>query len=247
MTYARKFIKIVILFLALCQPVVAEQYTVLTEQLAPVHFEENGEVKGIATEIVKAIFKEADLQLKIEVYPWKRAYSIALKEKDTFIYTINRTEKREDLFKWIGPILSKETNLYKLKSRTDIQINSIDDVKKYTTAVILGHSLTSKLLRHGFTEGKELITTTDKKQQVKLFLKGNADLITGNQYTIYNSLKAAGCSMNEVEPVFLITRQGYYLGANKNTEAILIKQLEEANEKIQSSALISELIRKYIY
>ncbi len=246
MTYAWNFIKTVILLLALCQPVVAKQYTVLTEQLAPVHFEENGEVKGIATEIVQAIFKEANLEPKIEVYPWKRAYSMALKEKNTFIYTINRTEKREDLFKWIGPILPKETNLYKLKSRTDIQIKSIDDVKNYTTAVILGHSLTAKLLSHGFIEGKELITTIGKKQQVKLFLKGNADLITGNQYTIYNSLKAVGVSMSEIEPVFLITRQGYYLGANKNTDDTVINQLEQANEKIQNSDLISELIQKYI-
>lgn len=247
MTYAWNFIRTVILLLALCQSVAAEQYTVLTEQLAPVHFEENGEVKGIATEIVQAIFKEANLEAKIEVYPWKRAYSIALKEKNTFIYTINRTEKREDLFRWIGPILPKETNLYKLKSRTDIQIKSIDDVKNYTTAVILGHSLTSKLLSHGFTEGKELITTTDKKQQVKLFFKGHADLITGNQYTIFISLKAAGHSMNEVEPVFLITSQGYYLGANKNTDDTVINQLEQANEKIQSSMMIPELIRKYIH
>lgn len=233
--------------MALCQPVAAEQYTVLTEQLAPVHFEEDGEVKGIATEIVQAIFKEANLEPKIEIYPWKRAYSIALKEKNTFIYTINRTEKRENLFKWIGPILSKETKLYKLKSRTDIQIKSIDDVKNYTTAVILGHSLTSKLLSHGFTEEKELITTIDKKQQVKLFLKGNADLITGNQYTIYNSLKAAGHSMSDVEPVFLITGQGYYLGAHKNTDDAVIKRLEQANEKVQSSTLIPELIQKYIH
>lgn len=247
MTYAWGFIKTVVLLLVLCQPVAAEHYSVLTEQLAPVHFEEDGEVKGIATEIVQAIFKEANLAPKIEVFPWKRAYAIALKEKNTFIYTINRTEKRENLFKWIGPILSKETNLYKLKSRTDIQIKSIDDVKNYTTAVILGHSLTTKLLTHGFTEGKELITTTDKKQQIKLLLKGNADLVTGNQYTIYNSLKAAGHSMEDVEPVFLITKQGYYLGANKNTDDALINQLEEANEKIQNSVLIPELIRKYIY
>ena len=247
MTHTRNLIKSVILLLALCQPVAAEQYTVLTEQLAPVHFEEDGEVKGIATEIIQAIFKEANLESKIEIYPWKRAYSIALKEKNTFIYTINRTEKREDLFKWIGPILFKETNLYKLKSRTDIQIKNIDDVKNYTTTVILGHSLTSKLLGHGFTEGKELITTTNKKQQVKVFLKGHADLITGNQYTIYNSLKAAGHSMSEVEPVFFITSQGYYLGANKNTDDTVINQLEQANEKIQNSGLIPELIQKYIH
>ncbi|MCP3930582.1 MAG: transporter substrate-binding domain-containing protein, partial [Bacteroidetes bacterium] len=89
----------------------AEEYKVLTENLAPVHYEENGTVKGIATEIVLEIFKEAGMQPNFSVYPWKRAYHMTLNNKNTFIYTINRTENRESLFRWIGPILSKKTFL----------------------------------------------------------------------------------------------------------------------------------------
>lgn len=224
----------------------AEKIRIFTEPLAPVHFEENGEVRGIATEIVRAIFAEAGLEPVIEVYPWLRSYQMALTIKNSFIYTINRTTKREPLFKWIGPILAKKTYLYKLKSRKDIEISNYRDAKKYTTAVILGHSLTTGLIEKGFREGVELISTPNKKIQIKVFLKGRSDLITGNQYTIYESLKAEGYSIGDVEPVLLVSSKGYYLGANINTDDEKVEQLRQANNKVQTSGLVEETIEKYM-
>ncbi len=239
---------IVFIFLTMLWPVLcsAKEYKIFTEPLEPVHYEEDGKIKGIATEIVAAIFAEADLPSHIAVYPWKRAYQMALEEKASFIYTINRTEKREKLFKWIGPILSKETNLYKLKSREDINIISFEDAKNYTTAVILGHSLTTRLVELGFREGKELITTPDKKVQIKVFLNNRSDLITGNQYTIYRSLKAEGYSLHDVEPALHITSRGYYLGANLETDDKIIERLRLANERVQVSGRVQEIVAKYM-
>ncbi len=224
----------------------AEEYDVFTEPLAPVHYEESGKIKGIATEIVEAIFAEADLVPRISIYPWKRSYQKTLKEKNSFIFTINRTEKRENLFKWIGPILSKKTYLYKLRSRKDIDINNFEDAKKYTTAVILGHSLTSRLLEMGFREGKELITTPNKTVQIKVFLNHRSDLITGNQYTIYRSLQSEGYSLKDVEPALFVTSKGYYLGANITTDDAVVQRLRQANQKVQKTDLVKEIISKYM-
>lgn len=237
-----------VIFLALLfsAPVQAEKFRVFTEPLAPVHYEEKGVIKGIATEVVSEIFKEAGGEPLFEIYPWKRAYQKTLKTEGSFIFTINRTEKREGLFKWVGPILPKTTYLYKLKERNDIQVKNYDDLKRYTTAVILGHSLTTRLLDMGFREGKELITTPNKKVQIKVFLKGRCDLITGNRYTIHESLKSEGFSTADIEPALLITASGYYLGANIDTDDELIERLNEANQRVQNSGIIDEIIRKYL-
>jgi len=232
--------------LLLCSTGFAQKAVVYTEPLAPVHYEENGRVIGIATEVVEEIFKEAGIETEIEIYPWKRAYQKSLTDSGSFIYTINRTPKREPLFKWIGPIMAKRTYLYKLKERKDIDIANYQDAKKYTTAVILGHSLTTELLDKGFREGKELITTPNKKVQIKVFLKERADLITGNQYTIYKSLKREGYSINDVEPALFISSKGYYLGANINTSDDVVEKLRAANKKVQASGIIDTIIGKYI-
>jgi polar amino acid transport system substrate-binding protein len=228
-------------------PCHAGKILVFTEPLAPVHFEEDGQIRGIGTEVVQAIFEEAGLEPKIEIYPWKRAYQKVLSNDGSFIYTINRTEKRENLLKWIGPIFPKKVYLYRLKSRDDIQLDTLEDAKKYTTAVILGHSLTTMLQDRGFREGKELITTPNKKVQIKFFLKGRCDLITGNEYTIYESLKAEGYSLDHVEPAVFISSEGYFLGANKNVSDNVVEKLRKANVRIQESGIVEKIIIKYIH
>lgn len=224
----------------------AQKAVVYTEPLAPVHFEQYGKVRGIATEIVQAIFSEAGIEPQFEIYPWKRTYQRVLNNNGSFVYTINRTEKREKLFKWIGPILSKDVYLYRLKSRKDIAIADLEDAKRYTTAVILGHSLTTRLVDKGFREGKELIVTPNKEVQIKVFLKGRSDLVTGNQYTIYESLRVEGYSLDDVEPAVFISSKGYYLGANTGVSDELVARLQEANRRVQESGIVAEIIKKYI-
>ncbi len=243
-TIVAVMLSVVFFIVGNCQ---AEKFKVFTEPLEPVHYEENGEIKGIATEVVRAIFTEAGMEPQIEIYPWKRTYQKALTNNNSFIFTINRTEKREPLFKWIGPILDKNTYLYKLKSRKDIEVASYEDVKKYTTAVILGHSLTSRLMEMDFQEGEELITTPNKNIQIKVFLKGRSDLITGNQYTILRSLKSEGYSIADVEPVLLVSSKGYFLGANINCKDEVVERLRQANSRVQSSGLVEKIIEKYMY
>lgn len=227
-------------------PCRAERAVLYTEPLAPLHYVENGKVVGIATEIVQAIFAKAGFATHIEIYPWNRTYQHVLADENGFVYTINRTEKREHLFKWIGPILDKRVFLYRLKRRYDIEASTLEEAKDYTTAVILGHSLTTMLMDRGFREGKELIVTPNKRVQVKLFLAGRCDLITGNQYTIYQALKAEGHSLKDVEPAVFISAYPYYIGANPGVDDQIVARLQEANIDVQESGIIDEIIKKYI-
>ncbi len=235
-----------LLMLLLAAPASARNYLVLTENLPPVHYEEEGRVVGIATEVVEEIFRRAGLQPDIRVYPWKRAYQIALRTRNSFIFTINRTPEREKLFKWIGPILQKRTCLFKLRSRRDIRVRTLADVKKYTTAVILGYALTDRLLAEGFAEHRELIVTHNKKSQIRVFLSGHADLITGNEYTLAWALRDEGYSMDAVEPVLVMTEKGYYLAANPSVDDQTVQQLQKAADAVWRNGVIPEIINKYM-
>ena len=222
-----------------------ETYVVFTEDLAPVHYRHDGRLVGIATEIVQAIFRQAGVRAVIRSYPWKRTYQYALHTKNGFIYTINRTAEREPLFQWIGPILEKRTYLYKLRSRKDIKVKRLADVRRYTTAVILGYALTALLEEQGFAPGRELLVTPNKTSQIKVFASGRADLITGNAYTLPWALARQGMQMSAVEPVLLVNASGYFLGANPAVNPEVITRLQRANDSIQRSGLVEQCIAKY--
>lgn len=223
-----------------------DRCVVFTEELAPVHYTENGTFLGIATEIVQAVFREAGLKADFRSYPWKRTYQNALHTQYGFVYTINRTPEREELFQWIGPILPKRTYLYRLKSREDVEVEKIEDLKKYTTVVILGYALTRKLVDQGLRAGRELIVTRNKKTQIRLFLQERADLITGNEYTLPRAMQEAGRSMADVVPVLLMSEKGYYLAANRGVDAELVERLRLANIKIQRSGLVQRVVDRYM-
>ena len=242
----RCFLLLLLMLSMVTTPVSARSFLVLTEDLPPVHYEENGRVVGIATEIVSEIFRRAGLTPEFRSYPWKRSYQIALHTRNSFIYTINRTPEREPLFKWIGPILQKRTCLFKLRSRSDIRVDSLADVKKYTTAVILGYALTRRLLDAGFAEQRELIVTHNKKAQLRVFLSGHADLITGNEYTLARALRDEGYSMASVEPVLVMTEKGYYLAANPSIDDRIVRQLQEACDQVRQSGIVPRIIQKYM-
>jgi len=224
----------------------AQDLTIYTEPLVPVHFEQDGHIVGIATDIVKEIVRRAGYTAHFEIYPWNRAYYLVQKNPESFIYTLNRTRKREHLFKWIGPILHKKTYLYKLRGRNDIQLKNFEDAKKYTTAVILGHSLTLQLKDLGFQEGNQIIITSNKTIQTKVFLEKRCDLITGNEYTIYMAMQAAGLTMEAVEPALLLGSSNYYLGTNLHTSDAVIIQLQKASQSLLGSQFTKDVIRKYM-
>ncbi len=223
-----------------------EDPVVFTEELAPVHFTEDGRIVGIATDIVRSIFQEVGLRPDIRSYPWKRTYINVLRNPGSFVFTINRTQDRENFFQWIGPIMHKRTYLYRLASRKDIHVPGPDALHQYTTVVILGYALTKKLEDLGLSPAKELIITRNKKEQMRVFLRGRADLITGNEFTMARALAETGHSMDEVVPVLLMNEKGYYLAANLDTDPKLVERLRLANTKIQQQGVVQRSIVKYM-
>lgn len=225
---------------------IALELTVYTEPLPPVHYEEDGQIVGIATELIEEIFRLAGYKPRIEIYPWKRSYHLVQKQKNQFIYTLNRTSNRESLFKWIGPILTKRTYLYKFRGREDIKLKNLADAKQYVTAVILGHSLTTTMEELGFEENINIVKTPNKSIQTKVFLNKRCDLITGNEYTIHRALKSVDLKMSDVEPALFISESGYYLGAHPKTDPDIVERLQSGSDQLQQSNFSQRIIEKYM-
>jgi polar amino acid transport system substrate-binding protein len=82
--------------------VYSDNVIIVTENYPPYSYEQEGEITGISTDIVKCIMDESGLEYKIEVLPWARAYEMALNKDDVLIYSIMRIPEHETLFNWIA-------------------------------------------------------------------------------------------------------------------------------------------------
>lgn len=183
------------------QEVSLPQLNVVTEEWLPYNYtDENGKVIGRATEKVKYILDDAGVDYEIRVYPWVRAMKLATEQPNTLIYSIFRTPEREDLFHWVCPLLQPVREyLFKLNSRADIQINSLEDAKNYITAIVRGSVGYNFLIAEGFKAGENLDVSAESISIPKKLIAGRVDLVMTTEYTISESLKSVGYSYEQVE------------------------------------------------
>src|SRR5271156_5775123 len=62
------------------------------------------QVVGISADVVAEMAARAGIGVELRSYPWARAYDEALHHADACAFSTTRTEEREALFQWIGPI-----------------------------------------------------------------------------------------------------------------------------------------------
>ncbi|WP_082353061.1 substrate-binding periplasmic protein [Pseudoalteromonas sp. R3] len=170
------------------------QLHVVTEQWVPYNFiNQHGEVDGRATQKVREVLDTAGISYEILVFPWTRAMKIAQTQPNTMIYSIFRTSDREAKFEWACPLLRPvKEHLFRLTSREDIQLDSLDDAKRYITALVRGSVVHEYLLSKGFKGGVNLDVSADPSSLIKKLLAGRVDFLITTEYTIFESLRLLG-------------------------------------------------------
>ncbi|MCX7218505.1 MAG: transporter substrate-binding domain-containing protein, partial [Burkholderiales bacterium] len=115
----------------------AQKLTVVTEEYPPYNFlSSDNKISGMATEVVEEVLLRAKVDYQLGIYPWARAYKMAQEAPYVLIYAIGRNEKREALFKWMDVIAPYDVYLYRLKSRSDIHVNDLADLKNFEVGAV---------------------------------------------------------------------------------------------------------------
>ncbi|MCX4027264.1 transporter substrate-binding domain-containing protein [Endozoicomonas sp. SM1973] len=224
----------------------ANELLVVTENWPPYNYREKGQVVGASTEIVKKVLGKANYKYSIHLYPWARSYQIALYKPNVIIYTILRTPERESLFQWIGPLFSgKQFYLYKLSSRKDITLATIDDAKKYLIGVMRGDVSHQFLSSEGFEENKALRISVSEEENIKKLYALKVDLISGNNISLPIRLKKLGYKFEDVESAIMTFKYNYYMAVSNNTSDEVYSNLNNAFEDIYDDNLKNKIIKKY--
>jgi len=224
-----------------------EPLEVLTEHWPPFNYTEEGELTGFGTEVVRGTLKEAGIDYVIREGIWKGVYERALNEKNIMIYTISRTEMREPLFEWIGPFSNREQNFFKLKSRDDIQINSLEDAKRYRVAVQEADAIAQDLLAWGFSEASgNLMMFSKRVLTYRMMFAGRVDLVTGQDIVVKHHLRLDGLPYEDVALAYKIAvKGGYYMAFSKGSDPALVERVRAGFKRFRASYDFSNLEHKY--
>lgn len=211
--------------------------SVVTETWFPFnYFDNNNEIVGTSTELVKAILADANISYEINLYPWQRAFSYARTHKNTLIYSIFRTPIREDLLHWICPIAKRTIHsVYKLASREDIKINSASDLANYSINLTRGTFPHEFFISKGMKEGVNLQLTATNDSNILMLLKNRVDLIVEAEMAIFQMINELGLPKDAVEKVYTFDEMNQApicMALSKDTPEYIVEKIRQSHKAL---------------
>jgi len=235
----------ILFFLMLSTCVNAAELEIYTENLPPLNMrnEETNRAMGFSVDIVEELLERTGIRPvdgKIKVYPWARAYKILQNSPNVMLFSMTRTENRENLFKWVGPISPRTVWLWKMKNRRDIFVHSLSDAKQYTIGGVYEFAMSKYLQAEGF---KVDMNTNIDANWLKLF-ENRIDLGTALELEAAYYMKKHGRKFSELERLVKVdNRYSFYIALSLQTADDIVNKLQLALDQMKSDGSY-ELIRK---
>ncbi|HYC42714.1 MAG TPA: ABC transporter substrate-binding protein [Noviherbaspirillum sp.] len=235
-----------------CLPVAAQSVddlVFITEDYPPFNFERDGRRLGIAVDVLEEMLVQAGAKktrADIRVWPWARGYETALKEKNTVLFSTTRTEAREHLFKWVGPIMPSRIVLVAKKQRA-IQIKSADHLKQSAYKIgVVREDIGGQLLANLGVNKDRTVQANSGVSVAKMLQADRVDMWAYGAPVIMWNLKELGYPADAYEEVFTLTEsQHYYYAVNKETDDKLVEKLQSALEQVKAKGRFNAIIARY--
>jgi len=224
----------------------ADRLTIYTEHFPPYNYRHNGEIDGVNIRLVKRLCIKAGIICQFEIYPWLRAFDNALQDPRSGLVSTSRTQKRENQFKWVGPLFFADSYLYRLGARTDVKVADLNQVKQYIVGIPRGDVYEEYFLERGFSYDKNLIAFSNKPHGFDMLIKGKVDLIMGSEVVIpywFNHLGEDSLPVEAVLPLPGIG--GNHLALNPEVPHRLVARLQEQLDGMRRSGELDKLKSEY--
>ena len=219
-----------------------EELTILTENLPPLNYVDNGILVGPSVDIVQSIQKKVGSKEPIQVYPWSRAYKMAEKEKNVILFGMTYTKVRHDKFKWVGPLATKRDILV-AKKGSGIKISSLEDAKKVNRIGTLRDDTRERLLKsHGFTN---LEPVSDEQMNAQKLDLGRIDLWTYKKPGLRTVCDLAGVDYNEMEEVYNLREIDVSIAFSKKTSDSIVQKWRTAFNQMVADGTIMKIRKKW--
>jgi polar amino acid transport system substrate-binding protein len=224
------------------QSVLSAELTILTENLPPLNYVDNGTLVGPSVEIVKEIQKRVGSQEQIQVYPWARAYKMALEEENVILFGMTYTKVRKDKFKWVGPLATKRDILV-AKKGSGIKIKDLADAKKAKRIGTLRDDTRGRLLeRNGFNN---LEPVSDEQLNAKKLALGRIDLWAYKIPGLRTVCDLAGVDYTEFEEVYHLREIDLMIAFSKKTSDSIVQKWRDAFNEMLADGTIMQIQKKW--
>ncbi len=219
----------------------------LTENFPPYNMAKNGKnfaqdenINGIAVDIVREMFRRADMTYSLTLrFPWERIYKLALEKPGYGVFVMARLPDREKLFKWVGPI-GPDDWIMLAKEDSKISLETLDDARKFKIGAYKGDAIAETLTKQGL---KPIVVLRDQDNAKKL-VNGQIDLwATGDPAGRY---LARQDGVTGLKTVLRFNSAELYLALNKDVPDETVAKLQAALDQMRKDGVVEQIMARYL-
>jgi len=240
------------LCLAAASAVAAEQefepLTVLLEPVPPFSYKDaEGRPAGYAVELMQEMLRRCRLKALPEFNSWTHIYQRALKDPRVLVISMARLEERESFFHWIGPTAARRVFLYRLKSRPEVQVSTLEAAKAYKIAVIRDDAAERDLLARGFELGTHLDRSPDHAAMLRKLFAQRDELVALNSTVAAATLAQFGYDFGQIEPLVKLSETRLYMALSRSSGEALHVQLLRAWDGMKRDGTVAAIAARHPY
>ncbi len=214
-----------------------------TESYKPLTYADSyGEISGYGTDIVKGIMKRNDIYEPIKLTSWSNGYQLALNNPNFCLFTMDKTELREDLFQWVGPIGTNTTYFY-TKAGSGVTINSLNEAKALNAVGTINSWFSGQYLNNlGFTN---LVYESDPAVMVQRLMNNEVDAFVCTDVTFPDILSSCGFSYCETNPEFELMASDFYVAFSNNTPKSTVALWQNTLNDMKDDGTYNTILSKW--
>ncbi len=237
------FIAMAVLFAVQMRAQAEELYLVTTEY-PPYVLMENGGPHGLYIDIVKTLFEELDIKLKIEVMPWKRAVTYTMEGRADCLMACLYTKQRDRQLWLTSEPLDLEEKAIIARKDSRIRADSIEKLKDKSFALVREYSY-AKL--DDYPDLNIKICNNDL-QMLNMLAHNRVELAAGDKLVLSYLSKKQGWG-DIFETVLELSKSPNYLGFSRKKLGKrgehLAERVSQKLRELKARNYITELKKPY--
>ena len=223
-----------------------ENLDFITEEFPPYNYTESGIARGITVDVLLESAALAGLPLErrhIRSMPWARGYQMAQKGPGVLLFSMTRTNDREHLFKWVGPIVPTRIVLLARRGQ-QLQMTKPSDLSTYKIGVIrddIGHQLLNQL----GIENKDLQNSSSAVGLANMLVRGRIDFWAYDEITAIWFIKKLGLDSSRFTSAYTLKDGETYYAFSLDTDDAQLAALQKGLDQLKQQQRYLDIINAY--
>jgi len=213
-----------------------------TDEFPPYSFYLDGQLKGIAVDIVKALIDKAGSSADISVLPWKRALNLS-KTREMMLFPFTRLPYREKSFQWIGPIMV-DSFVFAVRSSEKRAFESVEDFRDVSVGTNRGTPTTRHLQELGFDSLQ--VVTAENLNAKKLLIGDRIDAWYSSYLILRYTLKIGGFNEEMIRIAYKDMDVEMYIAASLTVPDEIVAQWQHNLNEMKENGKYQEILYESI-